>query len=134
MILPQGADPVAVCIREVDSPRGKVAQAERMEQLLDNKWFYWLVTGLMAALWAALLYFIKRQRDSDDARFKAIEKRQEDNRDRINRLISELPITYTLRDEFLRVTTAQNSKLDKITDMIGTIGADIASLKSRNDD
>lgn len=134
MILPQGADPVAVCIREVDPPRGKVAPAERMEQLLDNKWFYWLVTGLMAALWAALLYFIKRQRDSDDARFKAIEKRQEDNRDRINRLISELPITYTLRDEFLRVTTAQNSKLDKITDMIGTIGADIASLKSRNDD
>ena len=105
-----------------------------MEQLLDNKWFYWLVTGLVAALWAALLYFIKRQRDSDDARYKAIEKRQEENRDRINRLISELPITYTLRDEFLRVTTAQNSKLDKITDMIGTIGADIASLKSRNDD
>lgn len=125
---------MAVCIREVDPLKGKAARAERMEQLLDNKWFYWLVTGLMAALWAALLYFIKRQRDSDDARFKAIEKRQEDNRDRINRLISELPITYTLRDEFLRVTTAQNSKLDKITDMIGTIGADIASLKSRNND
>lgn len=134
MILPQGANPVAVCIREVNPPKGSVTLAERMEQLLDNKWFYWLVTGLVAALWAALLYFIKRQRDSDDARFKAIEKRQEENRDRINRLISELPITYTLRDEFLRVTTAQNSKLDKITDMIGTIGADIASLKSRNDE
>lgn len=102
-----------------------------MEALLNSKWFYWLATGVIAAIWAALLYFIKRQRDADDARFRRIESRQEEDRERVNRLISELPINYTLRDEFLRVTTAQNAKLDKITDMIGSIGADIAGLKSR---
>lgn len=105
-----------------------------MEEILNNKWFYWIVTGIAAAIWAALLYFVKRQRDADDARFKAIEKHQEDDRERVNRLVSELPINYTLRDEFLRVTTAQNAKLDKITDMIGSIGADIAGLKGREKD
>lgn len=99
--------------------------------LLDNKWFFWIVTGIVGALWGGMLYFIKRQRDADDARFRAVEKRQEEDRERVNRLISELPINYTLRDEFLRVTTAQNAKLDKITDMIGNIGADIAGIKVR---
>ena len=102
--------------------------------LLDSKWFFWIVTGIVGALWGGMLYFIKRQRDADDARFWAIEKRQEEDRERVNRLISELPINYTLRDEFLRVTTAQNAKLDKITDMIGSIGADIAGLKGREKD
>lgn len=102
--------------------------------LLDSKWFFWIVTGIVGALWGGMLYFIKRQRDADDARFRAIEKRQEEDRERVNRLISELPINYTLRDEFLRVTTAQNAKLDKITDMIGNIGADIAGLKGREKD
>lgn len=102
--------------------------------LLDSKWFFWIVTGIVGALWGGMLYFIKRQRDADDARFRAVEKRQEEDRERVNRLISELPINYTLRDEFLRVTTAQNAKLDKITDMIGNIGADIAGLKGREKD
>lgn len=102
--------------------------------LLDSKWFFWIVTGIVGALWGGMLYFIKHQRDADDARFRAVEKRQEEDRERVNRLISELPINYTLRDEFLRVTTAQNAKLDKITDMIGNIGADIAGLKGREKD
>lgn len=105
-----------------------------MAELWDSKWIYWIVTGVITAMWAAVVYFIKRQRDADDARFRAVEKRQEEDRERINRLVSELPINYTLRDEFLRVTTAQNAKLDKITDMIGSIGADIAGLKGREKD
>lgn len=102
-----------------------------MEALLNSKWFYWAVTGIAAAMWAALIYFIKRQRDADDARFKAIEKRQEADHERMNRLITELPITYTLRDEFLRVTTQQNGKLDKIMDMISDTRTDIAGLMGR---
>ena len=108
-----------------------ISEENARQELVENKWFFWIVTGVIAAMWAALLYFIRRQRDADDARFKRIEGRQEEDRERVNRLISELPINYTLRDEFLRVTTAQNTKLDKITDMIADIGADIAGIKGR---
>lgn len=108
-----------------------ISEENAIQELVENKWFFWIVTGVIAAMWAALLYFIRRQRDADDARFKRIEGRQEEERERVNRLISELPINYTLRDEFLRVTTAQNTKLDKITDMIADIGADIAGIKGR---
>lgn len=105
-----------------------------MQTLLNSKWFYWAVTGLIGAMFAALLYFIKRQRTDDDARFKAIEERQEKETERMNRLISELPVTYTLRDEFLRVTTTQNSKMDKIADMLTTIAQDVACLRGRQKD
>ena len=100
--------------------------------ILESKWFYWIVTGAVGVLWAALVWFWKRQRDADDQRFKAIEKKAEDEHERVSRVISELPINYTMRDEFLRVTSQQNAKLDKITDMIGGIAADVAGLRGRD--
>ena len=102
-----------------------------MEELLNSKWFYWAVTGIAAAMWAALIYFIKRQRDADDTRFRAIEKRLESDHERMNRLITELPITYTLRDEFLRVSTQQNAKLDRIMDLLSNVRTDIAGYHGR---
>ena len=107
-----------------------------MQELMENKWFFWIVTGLIAAMWAALLYFIRRQRDADDARFSKghgllLKKRAIGDYARRMAEKYDVPINYTLRDEFLRVTTAQNTKLDKITDMIADIGADIAGIKGR---
>ena len=40
-------------------------------------------------------------------------------------------VNYTLRDEFLRVTTAQSTKMDKITDMLSAIHADVARLNGK---
>ena len=37
-----------------------------MQELVENKWFFWIVTGVIAAMWAALLYFIRRQRDAEN--------------------------------------------------------------------
>ena len=101
--------------------------------ILDNKWFYWAVSGVIGALWAGLLWFLKRQRAQDDDRFKAIEKRQEDEHERVSRVISELPIDYTRRDEFLRVTSAQNAKLDTIVDRLGEVAAAVAALHARDE-
>lgn len=99
-----------------------------MDELMGNAWFQWAIMGIVAVVWGALVYMFKRQRSADDARFKAIETRLEDERERMNRLVSDLPVNYTLRDEFLRVTTAQNAKMDKITDMLTVIHADVARL------
>lgn len=104
-----------------------------MSNILENKWFYWIVTGVIATLWGALLWFWKRQRAADDERFKAIEKRQEDEHERVSRVISELPINYTLRDEFLRVTSAQNTKLDAIVDKLGEVSNCLAELRGRHE-
>lgn len=100
-------------------------------ELLDSKWFYWVVTGIIAAIWAALLYFVKRQRDADDARFRAIEKRQEEDRERINKLMTDLPLLYVLREDHIRTMTAQNLKLDKVADLQAQTLAEIAALKGR---
>lgn len=98
--------------------------------ILESKWLYWIVTGLAGALWAALIWFLKRQRDADDQRFKAIERRAEEEHERVSRVISELPINYTLRDEFLRVTSQQNGKLDKIADILGEVSSQLAALRA----
>ena len=102
-----------------------------MEEVLNNKWFYWLVTGVIAAMWAALLYFVKRQRDADDAHFRAIEKRQEEDRERVNKLMTDLPILYVLREDHIRMMTAQNLKLDKVMDLQSQALTKIAALESR---
>lgn len=102
-----------------------------MNGLLDSKWFYWAVTGAVAAAMGIIVYFIKRQRDADDARFREIEKQQKEDRERMNRLITELPITYTLRDEFLRVSTQQNAKLDRIMDLLTNVRTDIAGYHGK---
>lgn len=104
-----------------------------MNGILDSKWFYWAVTGVIGALWAGLLWFWKRQRTQDDERFKAMEKRQEEEHERVSRVISELPINYTLRDEFLRVTSAQNTKLDTIVDKLGEVSNRLAELRGRQE-
>ena len=53
--------------------------------------------------------------EMNKAYHRIIEKKAEDEHERVSRVISELPINYTMRDEFLRVTSQQNAKLDKIT-------------------
>ena len=82
-------------------------------------------------MWAALLYFIKRQRDADDTRFRSIEKRQEEVRERVNKLMTDLPILYVLREDHIRMMTAQNLKLDKVMDLQSQALAKIAALESR---
>lgn len=102
-----------------------------MEEIMGNVWFQWAVMGVVAVVWGALVYMLKRQRNADDARFKELDRKIEDERDRMNRLVSDLPVNYTLRDEFLRVTTAQSTKMDKIADMLSAIHADVARLNGK---
>ena len=41
-----------------------------------------------------------------------------------------MPIQYNLRDEFLRVTTDQNRKLDKIGDMLNEMSQGMAAIRA----
>lgn len=101
-----------------------------MEQALNNPYIYWIITGIVGFLFGTLTYLMKRQREKDEKRFDLLEKRVETDRERLNEFAQQLPINYTLRDEFLRVTTSQNAKLDKIFDGMSIQTAAIASLDS----
>ena len=119
-----------------------------MEQVLENAYIYWIITGVFSLLGGGLIYMFKRQREKDDKRFELIEKRLEEERqrydrqfeqmaqrmdlerDRVNKFVQELPITYTLREDFLRVTTSQNAKLDKIVDGMNDLSSGISALRA----
>mgnify|MGYP004567823189 CR=1 FL=1 len=105
-----------------------------MEQVLSNAYVYWIITGIVGAITAALIWMVKRQREKDDERFKAIENRQDGDHERLEKTLRELPLTYTLREEFLRVTTQQSSKLDRITDIVSEVARDVAALAAGKDD
>lgn len=104
-----------------------------MEAVLGNAYVYWIITGVIGLLTGALAWYMKRQRDKDDKRMEHIEQTQAQDHERLERTLRELPLTYTLREEFLRVTTTQTNKIDKLTDMVSDIGKGVAALAARED-
>lgn len=105
-----------------------------MEQVLGNAYVYWAITGIIGAIAGGLIWMLKRQREKDDKRFLAIERRQDSDHERLEKTLRELPLTYTLREEFLRVTTQQSSKLDRITDIVSEVAQNVAALAAGKDD
>lgn len=104
-----------------------------MESVLGNAYIYWIITGAIGLMIGALGWFVKRQRDKDDRRMERIEQAQARDHEHLERTLRELPLTYTLREEFLRVTSLQTNKIDKVTDMLGEIGKGVAALTARED-
>lgn len=104
-----------------------------MGLVMDNKYVYWIITGIIGLMIAALIWFLKRNIDKTDKRMEQIEQAQARDHEHLERTLRELPLTYTLREEFLRVTSTQTNKIDKLTDMVGEIGKGIAALAARED-
>ena len=104
-----------------------------MEQLMGNAYVYWIITGVIALMVGALIWFLKRNIDKTDKRMEQIEQAQARDHEHLERTLRELPLTYTLREEFLRVTSLQTNKIDKLTDMVGEIGKGVAVLTARED-
>ena len=69
----------------------------------------------------------------EEKHMEQIEQAQARDHEHLERTLRELPLTYTLREEFLRVTSLQTNKIDKLTDMVGEIGKGVAALTARED-
>lgn len=93
---------------------------------MDLNWIATTVIGLMIT---ALGWFIKRMvselekkiERSDAAnkeRFEALEKRIEKQDERMDQMVKDLPRTYALRDDLIRMTQAIEARLDKIHDLL----------------
>lgn len=104
-----------------------------MDSVLGNAYIYWVITGAIGLMIGALSWFVKRQRDKDDRRMERIEQAQARDHEHLERTLRELPLTYTLREEFLRVTGQQTNKIDKLMDMVGEVGKGVSALAARED-
>lgn len=101
-----------------------------MEQILENKYVYWIITGIVAGLFGLVTTLIKRQQAAQEKRIEKIEADNARDRERLNEVVAQMPIQYTLRDEFLRVTTDQNRKLDKISDSMSELSQNMAAVRT----
>ena len=108
-----------------------------MEQLFDNKYVFWIVTVIVGGILGLINSLLSKRQADQEKKQAEIEKRMDKmetssqrERERLGEVIANMPIQYTLRDEFLRVTTDQNRKLDKLTDATTTMSADISAIKA----
>ena len=54
-----------------------------MPELLDNKYVYWLITGAIALLGSAVIFFLKRELNKLDSRQKEQDNRINDVEDKL---------------------------------------------------
>lgn len=89
-----------------------------MPELLENKYIYWLITGAIALLGSAVIFFLKRELNKLDSRQKEQDNRINDVEDKLNKTISELPFLYTLREDHIRSMASHDRKLDQIISLL----------------
>lgn len=101
-----------------------------MQEFLENKYVFWIITAILAGLVGLIITLLRKRQTDQEKRIEKLEADARREQDRLTEVISQMPIQYTLRDEFLRVTTDQNRKLDKISDFMTGLSNDMAAIKS----
>ena len=100
-----------------------------MESFWDNKYVFWGISFALATLVGILMNLMRRRQADQEKRQEKAEADINKLDDRLNRVIAEMPIQYTLRDEFLRVTGDMTRKLDKTNDMLNGMVASMSAIK-----
>lgn len=75
--------------------------------MLENKYIYWIITTAVGLLVGALTWFVKRAIDKMD-------KRIDEQEDKLNKTINDLPFLYTLREDSIRSQANIERKIDQI--------------------
>jgi methyl-accepting chemotaxis protein len=101
-----------------------------VEEALQNSYVYWIITGAVGLLLSLVVALVKKQVAALEKRVENSEEKLARIYERMNELIAQMPVQYTLRDEFLRVTTDQNRKLDKMNDTLGELSSGIAAIRT----
>lgn len=103
---------------------------------LNGDQIFMLVLGIIIALIAFFLKDLKKQNDDKHRELgDGIEKAKEDFktendkiREEYTKLITSLPHTYVLRDDFLRAITCLEMKVDTIARDIGELNKNVSQL------
>jgi len=83
-----------------------------------EEYVFWAVTGGVGLLGSVVAYLLKRSIDKIDKRIQENEERTREQEDKLNKTVSDLPFLYTLREDFIRSTAAQDRKLDQIITLL----------------
>ena len=67
-----------------------------VSDVLDNKYVFWIITTAVGLLVGALTWFVKRAIDK-------MEKRIDEQEDKLNKTINDLPFLYTLRLSLIHI-------------------------------
>lgn len=96
----------------------------------DMEWWIQTIISMVMTVTVGIIgFFVKRaltQNDQRQAQFKQemcerldkTEDRADKLESRLNKLLQELPMLYTLREDWLRSNANIDQKLDRITDLI----------------
>ena len=98
--------------------------------LLNNSYVYWIITGSVSGLLSLVIVLMRKRMADQEKDIAQVKNDCRQNENKINEITANLPIQYTLRDEFLRVTTDQNRKLDKIGDAISELSQSMAAIRT----
>lgn len=93
----------------------------------------WVITTAVGLMIAALAYFLKKQisdlvhsieknHQENLKAHKDINERVDKLENKLNGTLEELPLRYTLREDYIRTMMGFEAKLDKILDRIGGNG------------
>jgi DNA repair ATPase RecN len=96
---------------------------------MEAQYAYWIITGAVGLMVAALAWFIKRlvaeleskierSEKTTCERMDALEKRMDKQEERYDRLLTQLPEKYALRDDLIRMTQNIESQLSQIRELI----------------
>ena len=98
---------------------------------MEPQYSFWLITGVIGLMVAALAWFMKRlvgeleakiarTEKANSERMDALEKRIDRQDDRYDDLLKQLPEKYALRDDLIRMAQNIESQLSNIRDLIIT--------------
>jgi DNA repair ATPase RecN len=105
---------------------------------MNSGYAYWAVTGAVGLMVGSLAWFIKRlvteletkiargEKSACD-RMDALEKRMDKHEERYDRLLTQLPEKYALRDDLIRMSQNIESQLGQIRELI------LSALRERED-
>lgn len=95
-----------------------------------DQWMFWVATTIIGLAISSLRFYLKKHTMDIDSAILRLEKLHKESYEKLNErvakletrfqsTIEEMPLRYTLRDDFLRAVNALEGKLDKILDKIG---------------
>lgn len=87
-----------------------------------------IYNGILTLAVGVIGYFLKDYKTSTREKQKALEDEITKVREDLTKLVTTLPLNFTLRDDFLRAITSLDMKIDTIARDVGEVSKNLSKL------